>query len=71
MKKSKRLYSTDSVDDDLYMCAELHIDKSFKDGLEFIYERQSGIKTRFTVYRDGIESLRDLLDKWLGDEKNT
>ena len=72
MKKNKeRLFSTDSVDDDMFMSTDLHIDKSIKDGVDFVFERQSGIKTRFTLYIDGVESLRDFLNRWLEDNNNS
>jgi hypothetical protein len=66
MSKNKhRLFSTNQVDDDLFMCADLHIKKTFKDGLEFEFERQSGFKTKFTLYRGGVEELNEFLNKWL------
>jgi hypothetical protein len=64
-KNKKTLFTTNNVNDDLFMCADLHIKKTFKDGLEFEFERQSGFKTRFTLYRDGVEELSRFLNKWL------
>ncbi len=64
-KKKNRLFTTDSVDDVMFMCADLHINKTFKNGLEFEFEKQSGSTIYFTVYRDGIEKLNLFLTNWL------
>lgn len=67
--KRKRLFTTDSVDDTMYMSADLHINKTFKNGLEFEFERQSGSITGFTLYRDGVEKLNAFLTNWLKENK--
>lgn len=67
--KRKRLFTTDSVDDTMYMSADLHINKTFKNGLEFEFERQSGSITYFTLYRDGVEKLNAFLTNWLKENK--
>jgi hypothetical protein len=67
--KRKRLFTTDSVDDTMYMCADLHINKTFKNGLEFEFERQSGSITDFTLYREGVEKLNEFLTNWLKENK--
>ena len=67
--KRKRLFTTDSVDDTMYMCVDLHINSTFKNGLEFEFERQSGAITDFTLYRDGVEKLNDFLTNWLKENK--
>lgn len=67
--KRKRLFTTDSVDDTMYMCADLHINKTFKNGLEFEFERQNGSITGFTLYREGVENLNEFLTNWLKENK--
>jgi hypothetical protein len=67
--KRKRLFTTDSVDDTMYMCADLHINKTFKNGLEFEFERQNGSITDFTLYREGVEKLNEFLTNWLKENE--
>ena len=64
-KKKKRLFTTDSVDDEMFMCAEIHLNKTFKNGLEVEFERQNNGIVSFTLYRDGIEKLNNFLTDWL------
>ena len=68
--KRTRLFTTDSVDDTMSMCADLHINNTFKNGLEFEFERQSGSITDFTLYRLGVEELNIFLTQWLKDNPN-
>lgn len=65
----KVLFHTENVDDEMFMCSDLRINKTFKDGLEFEHERQNaGIET-FTVYKRGVKKLNQFLAKWLEESK--
>lgn len=68
-KKKDRLFTTDCVDDEMYMCADIHLYKTFKDGLEINLERQNGSSTVFTIYRQGVVDLNNFLTKWLEENK--
>lgn len=66
MQDRKVLFTTDAVDCAWFMWADLHINETFKDGLEFEFEGQrNGLS--FTLYRGGVKELRDFLDRWLED----
>jgi hypothetical protein len=67
--KKFRLFTTDSVDDEMFMSADLHLNKTFKNGLEVEFERQNGSSTFFTLYRGGIEELNKFLTDWLKENK--
>ena len=69
-KKRTRLFTTDSVDDTMFMSADLHINNTFKNGLEFEFERQNGPITNLTLYYGGIEKLNKFLTQWLKDNPN-
>jgi len=62
--EQKVLFTTDAVDCSWFMGAYLHINETFKDALEFEFEGQRN-DLSFTLYRQGVEELRDFLNKWL------
>jgi len=68
MKDNKRIFTTDSVDDSYFMSSDLHVNETFKNGLEFHLDGQKD-NTHFTLYRQGIEDLSDFLVKWLNENK--
>ena len=55
-KKRNRLFTTDQVDDSYFMSSELHVNETFKEGLEFHIDGQRD-NTFFTVYQEGIKEL--------------
>jgi hypothetical protein len=70
MSKSKtktRLFTTDSVDDEMYMSSDLHVERSIKgsNALELVHERQNGHDEHIILYRDGVKKLKDFFEKWL------
>jgi hypothetical protein len=64
----KTLFHTDYVDDEMYMCADLRIEKSFKDGLKICFERQNSITVSFIIYTGGLIELSNFLNKHLSNE---
>lgn len=62
---SKRLFTTDNVDDSYYMSSDLHVNTSIKkDALEFHIDGQRD-NTYFTVYKQGVKDLHKFLGEWL------
>lgn len=68
-KNEKILFTTDEVDDAMFMGSDLHLVKTFKDGLKVHFEGQQGGNVTFTIYRKGIEDLNKFLTKWLEEDK--
>lgn len=66
MQDTKVLFTTDAVYCPWLIGAEMCINETLEDGLEFEFEGQrNGLS--FTLYRDGVKELRDFLDRWLED----
>ena len=69
-KKIKLYFTSDNVDDEMYMGADLNIIQSpIKNGLEFQFEQQNGGITDFTLYHQGVLDLKNALEKWLDENK--
>jgi len=68
MNKRERLFTTEQVDDSYFMSADLHINKTFKDGLEFHMDGQRD-STLFTLYKEGVKELSEFLIKWLKENE--
>jgi len=69
MTGKKVLFTTDLVDDSMYMSSDLHVLESIKGSgaLEFEHERQYSGGDRFILYREGVILLNKFLSEWLNE----
>jgi hypothetical protein len=65
---SKQLFTTNHVDDSFFMSSDLHINESFKDGLEFHIDGQRD-NAYFTLYKEGVRELAEFLNTWLKENE--